>query len=116
MPSPTPIAIRIPPTEGPGSWGRVKGLWHGHIGWLFTVNKIDWSRHTRDWLQDRRVMKINGQYFTVVLAGVVIPGVVGGLATQSVHGFVGGILWGGSPDLRTRPCDLGGELARPHDR
>ena len=84
-----------PQPQGPGSWGRVKGLWHGHVGWLFTVNKIDWSRHTRDWLQDRRVMKINGHYFSVVLPGIVIPGVVGGLATQSVHGFVGGILWGG---------------------
>jgi stearoyl-CoA desaturase (delta-9 desaturase) len=84
-----------PRPQGPGVWGRVKGLWHGHIGWLFTVNKIDWGRHTRDWLQDRRVMRINTQYFTVVLAGIVIPGVAGALATQSVHGFVGGILWGG---------------------
>jgi stearoyl-CoA desaturase (delta-9 desaturase) len=84
-----------PQPQGPGMWGRAKGLWHGHIGWLFTVKKIDWSRHTRDWLQDRRVMKINAQYFTLVLLGIVVPGVIGGLATQSVHGFVGGILWGG---------------------
>jgi stearoyl-CoA desaturase (Delta-9 desaturase) len=84
-----------PQPQGPGMWGRAKGLWHGHIGWLFTVKKIDWSRHTRDWLQDRRVMKINQQYFTLVLFGIVGPGVIGGLATQSLHGFVGGILWGG---------------------
>ena len=25
-----------PQPQGPGSWGRAKGLWHGHIGWLFT--------------------------------------------------------------------------------
>jgi len=30
-----------------------------------------------------------------VLVGIVVPGVIGGLATQSVHGLVGGILWGG---------------------
>ena len=84
-----------PQPQGPGMWGRAKGLWHGHIGWLFTVKKIDWSRHTRDWLQDRGVMKINQQYFTLVLLGIVGPGVIGGLATQSLHGFVGGILWGG---------------------
>jgi len=84
-----------PQPQGPGIWGRAKGLWHGHIGWLFNVKKIDWSRHTRDWLQDRRVMKINGQYFILVLLGIVIPGVIGGLVIQSVHGFVGGILWGG---------------------
>jgi stearoyl-CoA desaturase (delta-9 desaturase) len=40
-------------------------------------------------------MKINAQYFSLVLLGIVTPGVIGGLATQSVHGFVGGILWGG---------------------
>jgi stearoyl-CoA desaturase (delta-9 desaturase) len=37
-----------PQPQEPGVRGRIKGLWHGHIGWLFTVNKIDWSRHTRD--------------------------------------------------------------------
>ena len=84
-----------PQPQGAGIRGRVKGLWHGHVGWLFNVQKIDWSRHTRDWLQDRRVMKINAQYFTLVVLGLVVPGLIGGLLTQSMHGFVGGILWGG---------------------
>lgn len=84
-----------PQPRGPGIRGRAKGLWHGHVGWLFNVKKIDWSRHTRDWLHDRRVMKINARYFSLVLLGIVAPGVIGGLATQSVHGLVGGILWGG---------------------
>jgi stearoyl-CoA desaturase (Delta-9 desaturase) len=84
-----------PQRQGAGVWGRAKGLWHGHVGWMLNVKKIDWSRNTRDWLQDRRVMKINAQYFSLVLLGIVGPGVIGGLATQSVHGFVGGILWGG---------------------
>jgi stearoyl-CoA desaturase (delta-9 desaturase) len=84
-----------PQPQGQGIWGHVKGLWHGHIGWLFRVKKIDWSRHTRDWLADRRVMKINAQYLSLVLLGIVAPGVIGALATQSVHGLLGGILWGG---------------------
>jgi stearoyl-CoA desaturase (Delta-9 desaturase) len=84
-----------PQPQGPSMWGRAKGLWHGHVGWLFNVKKNDWSRHTRDWLHDRRMMKINAQYFSLVLLGIVAPGVIGGLATQSIHGFVGGILWGG---------------------
>lgn len=84
-----------PQPRGPGVRGRLKGLWHGHVGWLFDVKKIDWSRHTRDWLADRRVMKINAHYFTLVLAGILLPGVIGLAATQSVHGLIGGILWGG---------------------
>ena len=84
-----------PRPRGPGISGRLRGLWHGHVGWLFRVKKIDWSRHTRDWLADRRVMKINVGYFTLVVLGIAGPGVIAGLATQSVHGLVGGILWGG---------------------
>lgn len=84
-----------PQPQDPGTWGRAKGLWHGHAGWLFSVKKTDWSRQTRDWLADRRVMKINAWYFPLVLLGVVAPAIVGGLLTQSVHGFVGGLLWGG---------------------
>jgi stearoyl-CoA desaturase (Delta-9 desaturase) len=84
-----------PRPQGPGLVGRAKGLWHGHVGWLFTVKKVDWSRHTRDWLADRRVMRINAYYFSLVLLGIVLPGVIGGLVTQSIHGVIGGILWGG---------------------
>jgi stearoyl-CoA desaturase (delta-9 desaturase) len=84
-----------PQPQGPGIRGRAKGLWHGHVGWLFNVKKIDWSRHTRDWLADRRVTTINAQYFWLVVLGIAVPGLIGGLVTQSLHGVIGGILWGG---------------------
>jgi stearoyl-CoA desaturase (Delta-9 desaturase) len=84
-----------PKPRGAGWWGRAKGLWHGHIGWLFDIKKNEWNRYTRDWLADRTVMKINAHYFSVVALGIIVPGVIGGVATQSVHGLVGGILWGG---------------------
>ncbi len=106
-----------PQPQGPGMWGRAKGLWHGHIGWLFEVKKIDWSRHTRDWLQDRRVMKINA---AILHAG----------ATR--HRGAGRHRWSCDPiapwvrrrnpvgrlrpHLRPRPCDVGGELTGAHDR
>jgi stearoyl-CoA desaturase (delta-9 desaturase) len=84
-----------PRPRGPGVAGRIKGLWHGHMGWLFTVKKIDWSRHTRDWLADRRVMKINSAYFWLVIAGIIAPGLLGLAITHTAHGFIGGTLWGG---------------------
>ena len=40
-------------------------------------------------------MKINAWYFPLVLLGIAVPAVIGGLVTQSVHGVVGGMLWGG---------------------
>ncbi len=84
-----------PRPQGAGVLGRARGLWHAHAGWLFDVKKVDWSRHTRDWLADRRVMRINAHYFSLVLLGIALPGVIGGLVTQSAHGVIGGILWGG---------------------
>ena len=106
-----------PRPQGPGVRGRIKGLWHGHIGWLFTVKKIDWSRHTRDWLADQRVMRINTAYFSLVLIGIVAPGIVGLVVTQSAHGFVGGVLWGGFARIfAVDHVDLGRELTRPHGR
>ncbi len=84
-----------PKPRGAGFIGRVKGLWHGHIGWLFTVKKTDWSRHTRDWLADYDVIRINTAYFWLVGIGILAPGLIGLAVTQSLHGFVGGVLWGG---------------------
>jgi stearoyl-CoA desaturase (Delta-9 desaturase) len=84
-----------PKPQGPGFRGRVKGLWHGHIGWLFTVKKIDWGRHSRDWLADHRVVRMNTAYFWLILIGIIAPGIIGLAVTQSLHGFVGGVLWGG---------------------
>jgi stearoyl-CoA desaturase (delta-9 desaturase) len=84
-----------PKPRGPGVRGRVKGMWHGHMGWLFTVKKTDWSRHTRDWLADYRVIRINTAYFWLVGIGILAPGLIGLAVTQSLHGFIGGVLWGG---------------------
>lgn len=84
-----------PRPQGPGFGGHAKGLWHGHVGWLFTVKKIDWSRHTRDWLTDLPVMRINTAYFWLILIGIIAPGLIGLAVTQTAHGFVGGVLWGG---------------------
>ena len=105
-----------PRPQGPGTWGRAKGLWHGHAGWLFRVKKTDWSRQTRDWLADRRVMKINAWYFPTVLLGI-----WSGRRRRPCHAIssrvrrrhaVGRV----RAHLRPRPCDLGGELAGAHHR
>ncbi len=106
-----------PQPQGPGIRGRAKGLWHGHVGWLFDVKKIDWSRHTRDWLADRRVMKINAHYFSLVLLGIAAARChrrsCDAIRARLGRGHPLGRI---RPYLRTRPCDVGGELTRAHDR
>ncbi|HEY9389881.1 MAG TPA: acyl-CoA desaturase [Mycobacteriales bacterium] len=80
---------------GTGRLARVRGLWHGHVGWLFTVRRGNWSRLVPDLLSNRLVMRINQLYFVWVLAGLVLPTLLGLALTGSLRGAVGGLLWGG---------------------
>lgn len=80
---------------GEGSAARLRGLWHGHVGWLFTVRRGNWSKLVPDLLRDRLVMKINQLYFVWVLLGLALPALLGWAVTGTGHGAVGGFLWGG---------------------
>ena len=80
---------------GTGRLARARGLWHGHVGWLFTIRRQSWDKYVSDLLHDRTVMKVNQYYFAWVLAGLLLPAAVGGLATTSWRGMLGGFLWGG---------------------
>ncbi len=76
---------------GDGRLARLRGLWHGHAGWLFTVRRGNWSGHVPDLLADRAVMRVDRWYFSWVLLGLALPTAIGGLLGDSV----GGLLWGG---------------------
>jgi stearoyl-CoA desaturase (Delta-9 desaturase) len=80
---------------GPGLAGRLRGLWHGHVGWLFTVRRGTWSKLVPDLLANRHVMWINRHYFTWVLAGLAAPALLGWALTGTLRGALGGLLWGG---------------------
>jgi len=80
---------------GDGRLARLRGLWHGHAGWLFTVRRESWSKHVPDLLANRAVMKVNRLYFTWILLGLALPAALGGLLTWSIGGAAGGLLWGG---------------------
>jgi stearoyl-CoA desaturase (delta-9 desaturase) len=80
---------------GDGRLARLRGLWHGHVGWLFTVRRDNWSKHVPDLLASRTVMKVNELYFLWVLLGLAVPAALGGLLTWSAGGAISGLLWGG---------------------
>lgn len=80
---------------GDGVLGRLRGLWHGHVGWLFSVRQASWSKHVPDLMSNRRLMKVNQQYFAWVLLGLALPALAAGLLTWSWAGAAGGLLWGG---------------------
>ncbi|MFC5476071.1 acyl-CoA desaturase [Paraherbaspirillum soli] len=83
-----------PVPQEPGFVNHVKALWHGHVGWLFSVRRANWSSYVPDLLADRRVLWVNQRYMRWVLLGLVIPAAIGA-AVGGLDGALRGFLWGG---------------------
>ncbi len=84
-----------PHFAGGGIKGILLGWWHSHVGWMFVNEPINYFRLAPDLLRDPVVMKITRHYFFWVGAGIVLPGIVSALVTQSWMGLFTGMLWGG---------------------
>jgi stearoyl-CoA desaturase (delta-9 desaturase) len=84
-----------PNLQGSGWRGLLHGLWHAHVGWMFSDELTDWSRFARDVMQDRTLFKIHQSYFLWVGLGLLLPLVLGGLLTGTWMGAATGLLWGG---------------------
>ncbi len=77
--------------------GMLKGAWHSHVGWMFNAN---WSRKERlkyvpDLMNDPVLLSIDRNYYLWVTATLVVPAIIGGLASMSLMGAWLGLLWGG---------------------
>lgn len=79
-----------------GGWrGRLRGLWHAHVGWLFTHDRRDWMQFVPDLIRDPLVFRLNQHYFLWVALGLALPAAVGACITGSWRGAGLGLLWGG---------------------
>jgi stearoyl-CoA desaturase (Delta-9 desaturase) len=84
-----------PHAFGSGLLALLRGWWHSHTGWMLTHKPENYRRLVGDLIRDRLVMRVNRYYLLWVALGLLIPGVIGGLISQSWLGFGTGILWGG---------------------
>ncbi len=93
--SDTPDDPHTPHHHGSGILGILQGFWHAHIGWLFEPDPPDLDRYIPDILSSR-VLRWTSRLFPLWVAlGLVLPGVLGGIITQSWYGVWTGALWGG---------------------
>jgi stearoyl-CoA desaturase (Delta-9 desaturase) len=76
-------------------WGRLQGLGHAHVGWLFDHNRIDQERYAKDLLQDRMVVTISRLFPLWILLSFAIPFALGGAITRTWTGAFTGLVWGG---------------------
>ncbi|MFH2052257.1 MAG: fatty acid desaturase [bacterium] len=84
-----------PCLSGSGFRGRVAGLFHAHMGWLFQPVQSDWLRYIPDLVKDSRLFRLNQLYFVWMLLGLAIPAAAGLLHYGTVIGAFKGLLWGG---------------------
>jgi stearoyl-CoA desaturase (delta-9 desaturase) len=82
--------------EEPGVRGALRGLWHAHLGWLFNSDLTsDPIRYCPDLVRDKDMRFISNHFGAFVLAGLILPGLIGWAITGTLLGFATGVLWGG---------------------
>ncbi len=84
-----------PNLHGGGLKGLFHGLYHAHLGWMFSDEQSDWANYAKDIVRDRDLFQIHQTYFRWVLLGLLLPAALGGLLTRSWLGAANGLLWGG---------------------
>jgi stearoyl-CoA desaturase (delta-9 desaturase) len=83
--------------RGEGALEALKGLWHAHSGWLFSMaGRADQARYAKDLLADRGLRVISKLFGLTVLAGLLAPALAGWLLIGGRYGFFAGLVWGGA--------------------
>jgi stearoyl-CoA desaturase (delta-9 desaturase) len=82
--------------QGAGVRGALRGLYHAHVGWLFSEQgRARPDKYARDLFEDAGMRRIHRSFQWIVLATFVIPFLFGLALTQSLHGALTALLWGG---------------------
>ena len=82
--------------QGAGIRGALRGLYHAHVGWLFSEQgRARPDKYARDLFEDRGMRRIHRNFHWIVLVTFAIPFVLGLALTQSLHGALTALLWGG---------------------
>jgi stearoyl-CoA desaturase (delta-9 desaturase) len=82
--------------HGSGLRGILRGLWHAHMGWLFSEHgRADWRRYAPDLYEDPGMRFINRHFVALVLAGLALPALAGYAIAGTVGGALTALLWGG---------------------
>ena len=78
---------------GRGPW---RGLWHAHVGWLFTTKgHADHARYAPELLEDRGMVLINRAFPLLVVLGVAVPAAAGwALSGEAAGALSAGIVAG----------------------
>ena len=81
---------------GPGLRGKIAGLWHAHVGWLFrNVGRAEWTKYAKDLLADRGMVLISRTFGLWVAVSLALPFAVGWLWGGTFGAGLQALFWGG---------------------
>ena len=80
---------------GGGILGVLKGLWHAHMGWMFSADPPNLGRLVRDLYKDRLLRFANRMFGVWVILGLLIPTALGAAISGTWMGALLGFIWGG---------------------
>jgi stearoyl-CoA desaturase (delta-9 desaturase) len=84
-----------PWTVASGPFRRLRGLFHAHVGWLFSSSESSPGRWCRDLLADRDVVVISKLAPLWMALSLMLPFAIGWAVTRSLTGAVLALLWAG---------------------
>ncbi len=87
------------PHVGPatsGLLGPIKGLYHAHVGWLFTEQgRANRRKYAPDLCEDRGMRWISRNFHWIALGSLALPFVLGLTISGTLKGGLTALLWGG---------------------
>jgi stearoyl-CoA desaturase (Delta-9 desaturase) len=80
--------------EGEGLGGVLRGLWHAHMGWLFSPETTSLERWAPDLMKDPVIRRIDSLFPLWSFLTLALPAAIGFAVTGSPWGAVTAFLWG----------------------
>src|SRR3982751_5226644 len=68
---------------GTGFWALTKGLWHAHMGWMFSRELSNRDRFAPDLVADKDIRRIDRSFPYIVIFSTLAPALAGGLISWS---------------------------------
>jgi stearoyl-CoA desaturase (delta-9 desaturase) len=83
-------------SEHDGLRGTLEGLWHAHVGWIFTPDRPPEERYARDLLDDPLISFVDRTFMVWVLLGFALPFALGYAIGGTLEAALLAMLWGGA--------------------
>ena len=78
-----------------GGRNSLSAFVHGHVGWAISHDVPMPSRYSAELIRDPAIAWVDRHYWSIVAAGILVPGLIGIAMHGGIDGFVLGAYWGG---------------------